>query len=44
MPDKGHRRDETRTIQVLPAPAGLFPQAAQAFLIERRVRFRQQDG
>src|SRR5579871_1006205 len=38
MPDKGHRRDETRTIQVLPAPAGLFPQAAQAFLIERRVR------
>jgi predicted transposase YbfD/YdcC len=35
---KGHGRDETRTIQVLPAPAGLFPHAAQAFLIERYVR------
>jgi predicted transposase YbfD/YdcC len=38
MRDKGHGRDETRTIQVLPAPAGLFPHAAQAFLIERYVR------
>jgi predicted transposase YbfD/YdcC len=36
--DRGHGRDETRTIQVLPAPAGLFPYAAQAFLIERTVR------
>jgi len=38
MHDKGHGRDETRTIQVLPAPDGLFPYAAQAFLIERYVR------
>jgi predicted transposase YbfD/YdcC len=38
MHDKGHGRDETRTIQVLPAPDGLFPHAAQAFLIERYVR------
>jgi predicted transposase YbfD/YdcC len=38
MHDKGHGRDETRTIQVLPAPDGLFPHAAQAFLIERHVR------
>jgi predicted transposase YbfD/YdcC len=38
MRDRGHGRDETRTIQVLPAPAGLFPHAAQAFLIERYVR------
>ncbi len=30
-------RDETRTIQVLPAPAGIFPHGAQAFLIERHV-------
>jgi predicted transposase YbfD/YdcC len=36
--DRGHGRDETRTIQVLPAPGGLFPHAAQAFLIERTVR------
>jgi predicted transposase YbfD/YdcC len=35
---RGHGRDETRTIQVLPAPGGLFPHAAQAFLIERYVR------
>jgi predicted transposase YbfD/YdcC len=38
MTDRAHGRDETRTIQVLPAPAGLFPHAAQAFLIERHVR------
>ena len=36
--DRGHGRDETRTLQVLPAPQGLFPCAAQAFLIERTVR------
>ncbi len=36
--DRGHDRDETRTLQVLPAPAGCFPHAAQAFLIERTVR------
>jgi predicted transposase YbfD/YdcC len=35
---RGHGRDETRTLQVLPAPDGLFPYAAQAFLIERTVR------
>lgn len=35
--DRGHGRQETRTIQVLPAPAGLFPHAAQAFLIRRQV-------
>jgi len=34
---RGHGRAETRTIQVLPAPAGLFPHAAQAFLIRRAV-------
>jgi predicted transposase YbfD/YdcC len=38
MRDRGHGRHETRTIQVLPAPEGLFPCAAQAFLIERSVR------
>jgi predicted transposase YbfD/YdcC len=38
MRDKGHGRDETRAIQVLPAPDGLFPHAARAFLIERHVR------
>jgi predicted transposase YbfD/YdcC len=38
MHDRGHGRDETRTIQVLPAPDDLFPHAAQAFLIERTVR------
>jgi predicted transposase YbfD/YdcC len=37
--DRGHGRDETRTIQVLPAPEDLpFPHAAQVFLIERHVR------
>jgi len=35
--DRGHGRDETRTLQVLPAPEGLFPHTAQAFLIERTV-------
>jgi predicted transposase YbfD/YdcC len=38
MSDRGHGRDETRTIQVLPVPDGIFPHAAQAFLIERHVR------
>jgi predicted transposase YbfD/YdcC len=38
MRDRAHGRDETRTIQVLPAPAGIFPHAGQAFLIERHVR------
>jgi predicted transposase YbfD/YdcC len=37
MKDRGHGRDEVRTIQVLPAPASIFPHAAQAFLIERHV-------
>jgi hypothetical protein len=37
MHNRGHGRDETRTVQVLPAPDGLFPHAAQAFLIERHV-------
>jgi len=37
MKDRGHGRDETPTIQVLPAQAGTFPHAAQAFLIERHV-------
>jgi hypothetical protein len=37
MPDRGHGRDERRTIQVLPAPAGIFPYAQQAFLAERYV-------
>jgi len=36
--DRGHGRDETRTLQVLPAPGGMFPHAARAFLIERTVR------
>lgn len=36
--DRGHGRIETRTIQVLSAPAGLpFPHVSQAYLIERRV-------
>jgi predicted transposase YbfD/YdcC len=38
MKDRGHGREETRTIQVLPAPDGIFPHAAQAFLIERHIR------
>jgi predicted transposase YbfD/YdcC len=38
MHDRGHGRDETRTIQVLPAPQGLFPYADQAVLVERYVR------
>ncbi len=36
--DRGHGRDQTRTLQVLPVPDGLFPHAAQSFLIERTVR------
>jgi predicted transposase YbfD/YdcC len=35
--DRGHGRQEKRTIQVLPAPDGIFPYARQAFLIERYV-------
>jgi predicted transposase YbfD/YdcC len=36
--EKGHGRIATRTIQVLPAPAGLpFPHVSQVFLIERYV-------
>jgi len=38
MHDRGHGRDETRTVQVLPAPETVFPRADQAFLIERIVR------
>ena len=38
MHDRGHGRDETRTVQVLPAPEAVFPYADQAFLIERIVR------
>jgi predicted transposase YbfD/YdcC len=37
MTGRAHGRHETRTIQVLPAPAGIWPHAAQAFLIERHV-------
>ncbi len=37
MTDRAHGRAETRTIQVLPAPDGMWPHAAQAFLIERHV-------
>jgi predicted transposase YbfD/YdcC len=37
MHDRSHGRKERRTIQVLPAPAGIFPYAQQAFLIERYV-------
>ena len=35
MHDRGHGRDETRTIQVLPAPKGIWPYARQVFLVER---------
>ena len=38
MHGRGHGRDETRTVQVLPAPETVFPNADQAFLIERIVR------
>jgi len=38
MKDRGHGRHQTRTIQVLPAPDGCFPHAAQAVLAGRRVR------
>lgn len=41
--DKGHGRRETRTIQVLPAPGGCFPYAAQAVLVERYVRDPRDD-
>jgi predicted transposase YbfD/YdcC len=37
--DRGHGRQEIRTIQVMPAPKGTrFPHAKQVFLIERHVR------
>jgi predicted transposase YbfD/YdcC len=35
--DRGHGRQEKRTIQVLPAPEHIFPHARQAFLVERYV-------
>jgi predicted transposase YbfD/YdcC len=35
--DRNHGRDERRTIQVMPAPEGIFPYAKQVFLIERYV-------
>jgi predicted transposase YbfD/YdcC len=35
--ERGHGRQERRTIQVLPAPTGIFPHARQVFLIERYV-------
>jgi len=34
MLDRGHGRDERRTIQVMPAPEGIFPYAEQVFLVE----------
>jgi predicted transposase YbfD/YdcC len=37
MHNRGHGRQERRTIQVLPAPDGIFPHAQQAFLVERYV-------
>lgn len=37
MIDRGHGRDERRTIQVMPAPEGIFPYARQVFLIERYI-------
>jgi predicted transposase YbfD/YdcC len=35
---RGHGRDGTRALPVRPAPGGLFPCAARAFLIDRTVR------
>lgn len=35
--DRGHGREERRTIQVMPAPEGIFPYAKQVFLVERYV-------
>lgn len=37
MTGRGHGRAERRTIQVLPAPEGIWPYARQVFLIERYV-------
>ncbi|MGH3094986.1 MAG: ISAs1 family transposase [Streptosporangiales bacterium] len=34
---RGHGRDETRTIQVQPAPEGIWPYARQVFLAERYI-------
>jgi predicted transposase YbfD/YdcC len=37
MSGRGHGRAERRAIQVLPAPEGIWPHAAQVFLVERYV-------
>ena len=37
MTGRGHGRTERRTIQVLPAPEGIWPHARQVFLVERYV-------
>jgi predicted transposase YbfD/YdcC len=37
MSGRGHGRAEQRTIQVLPAPEGIWPHARQVFLVERYV-------
>ena len=37
MSGRGHGREEERTIQVLPAPEGIWPYARQVFLVERYV-------
>lgn len=37
MTGRGHGRAETRSIQVLPAPDGIWPYARQVFLVERYV-------
>jgi len=37
MSGRGHGRAERRTIQVLPAPEGIWPYARQVFLVERYV-------
>jgi len=37
MSGRGHGRTERRTIQVLPAPDGIWPYASQVFLVERYV-------
>lgn len=35
LPGRGHGRAGRRTIQMLPAPEGIWPYARQVFLIER---------
>lgn len=37
MRGRGHGREEARTIQVMDAPDGIWPHAAQVFLVERYV-------